>query len=102
VNPLQMREMLANAQKMQEDLKSKLEETIVEASSGGGMVTARMNGKKQLLALRIDASVVDPKDVELLQDLVSAAINEAGRKADDAMQSGISGMLGGLNIPGLI
>jgi DNA-binding YbaB/EbfC family protein len=97
-----MREMLANAQKMQEDLKSKLEETIVEASSGGGMVTARMNGKKQLLALRIDASVVDPKDVELLQDLVSAAINEAGRKADDAMQSGISGMLGGLNIPGLI
>jgi DNA-binding YbaB/EbfC family protein len=102
VNPLQMREMLANAQKMQEDLKSKLEETIVEASSGGGMVTARMNGKKQLLALRIDASVVDPKDVELLQDLVSAAINEAGRKADDAMQSGISGMLGGLNIPGLV
>jgi DNA-binding YbaB/EbfC family protein len=102
VNPLQMREMLANAQKMQEDLKSKLEETIVEASSGGGMVTARMNGKKQLLALRIDASVVDPRDVELLQDLVSAAINEAGRKADDAMQSGISGMLGGLNIPGLV
>jgi DNA-binding YbaB/EbfC family protein len=102
VNPLQMREMLANAQKMQEDLKSKLEETIVEASSGGGMVTARMNGKKQLLALRIDASVVDPKDVELLQDLVSAALNEAGRTADDAMQSGISGMLGGLNIPGLI
>jgi DNA-binding YbaB/EbfC family protein len=97
-----MREMLANAQKMQEDLKSKLEETIVEASSGGGMVTARMNGKKQLLALRIDASVVDPRDVELLQDLVSAAINEAGRKADDAMQSGISGMLGGLNIPGLV
>ncbi len=102
MNPLQMREMLANAQKMQEDLKSKLEETIVEASSGGGMVTARMNGKKQLLALRIDASVVDPRDVELLQDLVSAAINEAGRKADDAMQSGISGMLGGLNIPGLV
>jgi len=61
-----------------------------------------MNGKKQLLALRIDASVVDPRDVEILQDLVSAAINEAGRKADDAMQSGISGMLGGLNIPGLV
>jgi nucleoid-associated protein EbfC len=101
VNPLQMREMLANAQKMQEDLQSKLEETVVEASSGGGMVTARMNGKKQLLALRIEPSVVDPKDVELLQDLVTAAINEAGRKADDAMQSGISGMLGGLNIPGL-
>jgi DNA-binding YbaB/EbfC family protein len=101
VNPLQMREMLANAQKMQQDLKTRLEETIVEATSGGGMVTARMNGKKQLLALRIDPSVVDPKDIELLQDLVSAAINEAGRKADDAMQSGISGMLGGLNIPGL-
>jgi nucleoid-associated protein EbfC len=101
VNPLQMREMLANAQKMQEDLQSKLEETVVEASSGGGMVTARMNGKKQLLALRIEPSVVDPEDVELLQDLVTAAINEAGRKADDAMQSGISGMLGGLNIPGL-
>lgn len=101
MNPLQMREMLANAQKMQQDLQSKLEETVVEASSGGGMVTARMNGKKQLLALRIEPSVVDPKDVELLQDLVTAAINEAGRKADEAMQSGISGMLGGLNIPGL-
>jgi DNA-binding YbaB/EbfC family protein len=101
VNPLQMREMLANAQKMQQDLQSKLEETVVEASSGGGMVTARMNGKKQLLGLRIEPSVVDPKDVELLQDLVTAAINEAGRKADEAMQSGISGMLGGLNIPGL-
>ncbi len=101
VNPLQIREMLANAQQMQHELQSKLEETIVEASSGGGMVTARMNGKKQLLALRIDPSVVDAKDVELLQDLVTAAINEAGRKADEAMQSGVSGMLSGLNIPGL-
>ena len=79
---------------------------MVEASSGGGAVTATMNGKKQLLKLRIDPAAViglggEKPDVEMLEDLVVAAVNEAGRKADDAMQSSVQGMLGGLKIPGL-
>ena len=79
---------------------------MVEGTSGGGAVTATMNGKKQLLKLRIDPSAVvglcsGQPDVEMLEDLVVAAINEAGRKADEAMQSSVQGILGGLKLPGL-
>ena len=102
LNPLQMKDMLANAKQMGEEMQRKMEQTVVESSSGGGIVTARVNGKKQLLSLKIQASAVDPNDVEMLQDLVLAAVNEAGRKADEAMQSSVSGMLGGLDLPGLI
>jgi DNA-binding YbaB/EbfC family protein len=91
---------------MQEDMQRKLGETVVEASSGGGAVTATMNGKKQLLKIRIDPAAVvglsgGQPDVEMLEDLVTAAVNEAGRKADEAIQSSVQGMLGGLKIPGL-
>jgi hypothetical protein len=79
-----------------------MEQTIVESSSGGGMVTARMNGKKQLLSLKIEPSAVDPQDMEMLQDLVLAAVNEAGRKADEAIKASVSGMFGGLDLPGLL
>jgi hypothetical protein len=102
LNPLQMKDMLANAKQMGEEMQRKMEQTVVESSSGGGIVTARVNGKKQLLSLKIQASAVDPNDVEMLQDLVLAAVNEAGRKADEAMQSSVSGMLGGLDLPGLL
>jgi nucleoid-associated protein EbfC len=102
LNPFQMKDMLANAKQMGEEMQRKMEQTVVESSSGGGVVTARVNGKKQLLSLKIQASAVDPKDVEMLQDLVLAAVNEAGRKADEAMQSSVSGMLGGLDLPGLL
>ena len=85
VNPLKLAEMLSQASQMQEEVQRKLGETVVEASSGGGAVTATMNGKKQLLKLHIDP----------------AAVNQAGRKADDAIQSSVQGMLGGLKIPGL-
>jgi DNA-binding YbaB/EbfC family protein len=106
INPLKISEILSQASQMQEEVQRKLGETVVEATSGGGAVTATMNGKKQLLKLRIDPSAViglgsDKPDVEMLEDLVVAAINEAGRKADEAIQSSVKGMLGGLNLPGL-
>lgn len=105
-NPLKISEMLSQANQMKDDVQRKLEQTVVEGSSGGGAVTATMNGKKQLLKIRIDPAAVvsltgDKPDVEMLEDLVVSAVNEAGRKADEAIQSSVQGMLGGLNIPGL-
>jgi DNA-binding YbaB/EbfC family protein len=106
VNPLKISEMLSQANQLQEEVQRKLGQTVVEASSGGGAVTATMNGKKQLLKLHIDPAAViglggEKPDVEMLEDLVLAAVNEAGRKADEAIQSSVQGMLGGLKIPGL-
>ena len=106
INPLKIPEMLAQANQLQEQVQRKLAETVVEANSGGGAVTVTMNGKKQLLKLRIDASAVvglsgGQPDVEMLEDLVVAAVNEAGRKAEEALQSSLKNMLGGLNLPGL-
>ena len=105
-NPLKIKEMLSQANEMQEEVQRKLGQTIVEGTSGGGAVTATMNGKKQLLKLRIDPSAVvglggNQPDVEMLEDLVVGAVNEAGRKADEAIQSSVQGMLGGLKLPGL-
>jgi DNA-binding YbaB/EbfC family protein len=106
INPLKIPEMLSQANKMQEEMQQQLERTIVEGGSGGGAVTATMNGKKQLLKIRIEPSAVaslsgGQADVEMLEDLVVAAVNDAGRKADEAIQSSVQGMLGGLKIPGL-
>jgi DNA-binding YbaB/EbfC family protein len=105
-NPLKIPEMLSQANQMQEEIQRKLAETIVEGSSGGGAIHATMNGKKELLKLRIDPAAVaglsgPQPDVEMLEDLVVAAVNEAGRKADQAIKSNVQGMLGGLKIPGL-
>jgi DNA-binding YbaB/EbfC family protein len=106
INPLKIPEMLAQATQMQEEIQRKLAQTVVEGTSGSGAVIATMNGKKQLLKLHIDPAAVvslggSNPDVEMLEDLVIAAVNEAGRKAEDAIQSNVKGMLGGLNIPGL-
>jgi DNA-binding YbaB/EbfC family protein len=106
INPLKISEMLSQANQVQEEMQRKLAQTVVEATSGGGAVTATINGKKQLLKIRIDPAAVigltgDKPDVEMLEDLVVAAVNEAGRKVDDAIQSSVQGMLGGLNLPGL-
>ena len=105
-NPLKMQEMLQQANQMKEEMQHKLEQTLVEASSGGGAVTVTMNGKKQLLKVRIDPAAVvalsgPNPDVEMLEDLVVSAVNAAGQKAEDLLQSSVQGMLGGLNIPGL-
>jgi DNA-binding YbaB/EbfC family protein len=106
VNPLNISEMLSKASQMQEEMQRKLAETVVEGSSGGGAVSATMNGRKEMLRLRIDPAAVmsltgNQADVEMLEDLIVAAVNEAGRKADEAAKSSVQGLLGGLNIPGL-
>ena len=106
INPLKIPEILSQANQMQEEIQRKLSETVVEGSSGGGAITATMNGKKQLLKIRIDAAAVTSlsgaqADVEMLQDLVVSAVNDAGHKADEAIKSSVQGMLGGLKIPGL-
>jgi hypothetical protein len=98
-----MKEMMGQAKQMQEQMERKLSETVVEASSGGGVVTVRMNGKKEVLRLKIEPSAIGSSgsDLELLEDLIAAAVNEAGRRADDAMKSSVAGMMGGLGLPGL-
>ncbi len=99
-----MQEMLGQARQMQEQMQQKLSQTVVEASSGGGAVTVKMNGQKQVLKVTIDPAAVSSltghtADVEMLEDLVMAAFNEAGRRAEEVMKSSLSGMLGGLNLP---
>jgi DNA-binding YbaB/EbfC family protein len=96
-----IQELMSQAKKQYEVLQKKMEETVVEGSSGGGTVSVKMDGRKQVVSLKIDPEAVKEGDVEMLQDLITAAINGAGRKIDDAMQSTMGGMLGGMNIPGL-
>jgi len=96
-----IQELVSQAKQQYETLQKKMEETVVEASSGGGSVTIKMNGKKQALSIKIDPEVVKSGDVEMLQDLVAAAVNAASAKVDQTMQSAMGGMLGGMGIPGL-
>jgi DNA-binding YbaB/EbfC family protein len=98
-----MKDMMGQARQMQEQMERKLAETVVEASSGGGVVSVRMNGKKEVLRLKIEASAIGSSgsDLELLEDLIAAAINEAGRRADEAIKTSVAGMMGGLKLPGL-
>ena len=97
-----MNEMLSQANAMRESMEQELANTVVEASSGGGAVTARMNGRKELLKLTIAPAAASAAagDITMLEDLIVAAINEAGRKADEAAQSSAGDMLGGLGLPG--
>ena len=93
--------MMKQAQQMQDRLQKQMAELKVEATAGGGMVIVVMNGAKQLLSLKIDPEAVSKDDVEMLQDLILAAVNDAQRKVDEAMQQQMGGMMGGLKIPGL-
>ncbi|HWC17960.1 MAG TPA: YbaB/EbfC family nucleoid-associated protein [Terriglobales bacterium] len=95
------KELLAQAQRASQEIQEKMRATVVEASSGGGTVTVKMNGQKQLLSVKIDPEAVKSDDVEMLQDLITAAVNEAARKVDGTMQSTLGTMLGGMNVPGL-
>jgi nucleoid-associated protein EbfC len=109
VNPFKIQEMLGQAKEMQEQMQQKLSQTVVEASSGGGAVTVKMNGKKEVLKVMIDPAAVaslsgsgpgnSNPDLEMLEDLIAAAFNEAGRRAEDILKSSMQGMLGGLNLP---
>ena len=96
-----LQELMSQAKKQYEVLQKKMQETVVEASSGGGSVTVKMDGRKQVLGIKIDPEAAKSGDVEMLQDLVTAAVNAAGHKVDEAMQSTMGGMLGGMGIPGL-
>ena len=100
-NPLQMQQILKQVQQFQEQLQRQLDELIVEATAGGGMVTVKMNGQKQLHEVRIDPEVYASQDLEMLQDLLLVAFNEAARKVDEQMSSQMGSLAGGLNIPGL-
>ena len=96
-----MQQMMKQAQQMQERLQQQMAEARVEGNAGGGMVTVVMNGAKQVQSLRIDPEAVSKEDVEMLQDLIVAALHDAQRKADEEMQKHMGGMMGGLKIPGL-
>ena len=98
---MNIQQMMKQAQQMQERMQKQMAEMKLEATAGGGMVTVTMNGAKQVLALKIDPEAVSKEDVEMLQDLILAAINDAQRKADEAMSQQMSGMMGGMKIPGL-
>ena len=96
-----LQRLMSQAKQQYETLQKKLAETVVEASSGGGTVKVRMNGQKQLLAITIDPEAVRSSDVEMLQDLVMAAVNEGARRVEEEMKASVGGMLGGMGIPGL-
>ena len=96
-----LQDLMSQAKRQYEVLQKKMEETVVEGSSGGGSVTVRMDGKKQVLSIKIDPEAAKAADLEMLQDLITAAINGAGHKVDEAMQSTMGGMLGGMGLSGL-
>ena len=99
-----LQEMLGQAQQMQSTMEAKAQETTAEATSGGGLVTARVNGRKELLRLTIAPTALQASagDIEMLEDLITAAVNEAGRNVDAAMQAATSGMLGGMDLGNLL
>jgi nucleoid-associated protein EbfC len=94
-----MRQLMKQAQEMQEKLQRELNELVVETSVGGGMVTVKMSGHKQLVGVKIDPEAVDPSDLSMLEDLIVAAVNQAGKKVEETMQ----GKMGSLasSMPGL-
>ena len=99
-----MNSVLKQAQKMQEEMEriqQETEEENIEATSGGGAVKVVVNGKKELVEIKLDPDAVDPDDVETLEDLIMAAVNEAVKKAEDMMEERMGAITGGLNIPGL-
>lgn len=99
-----MSNVIKQAQKMQEEMErvqGELEDKTVEATAGGGAVNVTVNGKKEIVSLKISPEAVDPDDVEMLEDLITAAVNDAIKQADEMMAEGMSAVTGGLNIPGL-
>lgn len=95
-----IRQMMKQAQKMQEQMAKEMDALRVDAAAGGGIVTCEMTGNKELTWIKIDPEAAN--DLEMLQDLIVAAVNEANRKVEEAMQSKLGGALGGMKIPGLM
>ncbi len=100
-NLQQMQQILKQVQQFQEQLQKQLEDLVVEASAGGGMVAVKMNGQKQLVAVTVDREVFTSRDLEMLQDLILAAVNEAARKVDEQLAKQVGNLAGGLNLPTL-
>ena len=98
---MDIKQMMKQAQQMQERLQREMADLKVEGNAGGGMVTVVVNGAKQIQSLKIDPEVVSKDDVEMLQDLIVAAVNDAQRKADEEMSQKMGGMMGGLKLPGM-
>jgi len=96
-----MQQMLKQAQKMQEQLQKQMADMSVEGTAGGGMVCIKMNGLKQVLSVKIEPDAITSGDVEMLQDLILAAINEAARKVDEELSGQLGNLTGGMKIPGL-
>lgn len=97
----ELQQFVGQAQQRVQEMQGKLAQITVEASAGGGMVSVKMNGHKQILSLNIAPDAINPNDREMLQDLIVAAINECSRKVEAAAKESMGGLLGGLNIPGL-
>jgi DNA-binding YbaB/EbfC family protein len=97
---MNIKQLMKQAQQMQDQMQRQMANIRVEGTAGGGMVKAEMGGNKELISITIDKEAVDPEDVEMLQDLVKAAVNEASRKVDEEMQSSMGAMTGGMKIPG--
>ena len=98
---MNIQNMMKQAQDMQQRMQKQMADMRIQATAGGGMVTVTVSGAKQLLDITIDPEVVSKDDVEMLQDLILAAVNDAQRKVDDEIGKQMSGMMGGLKIPGL-
>ncbi len=101
MNIKQIQQMAKQAQQMQEQMQREMAEKRIEASAGGGMVTVTVDGLKQLIAIKIDPEVVSKDDVEMLQDLILAAVADANRKADEVVQKQLGGLMGGMKLPGM-
>ena len=99
---MNMQQLMKQAQKMQEQLQKQMETTTVEATAGGGMVSVKMNGNKQLISVQVDPEVFTAGDKDMLQDLIVAAVNEGIRKVDETLNTSIGGMTGGMKIPGML
>jgi len=100
-----MNNMMKQVKKMQEEMEkaqADIEEKEFQSTSGGGVVSATVNGKKEVLSIKIDKDVIDPEDSEMLEDLVVAAVNDALKKADEYSNQSMGKLTGGLNIPGLM
>jgi len=96
---MNVQQMMKQAQKMQEQMAKEMDALRVDATAGGGMVKVEMTGNKEIVSVKIEPEAVS--DVEMLQDLIVAALNECGRKIDEAMQNKVGGMLGGIKLPGI-
>ena len=98
---MNIQQMMKQAQQMQERLQKQMGEMQVTATAGGGMVTVIVNGHKHLLNVKLDPEVVSKDDVDMLQDMIVAAVNDAHRKVDEALAGQMQGMMGGLKLPGM-